>query len=66
MGMFSQKVTLPLSINHVLKQPQVIESDKPWHTLVGAYLFCPLVIQILYCSGQWKVEGTVATMHAIT
>ena len=66
MGMFSRKVTLLLSINHVLKQPEVIKSDISWHTLVGTYLFCVLEIQIICCNGLWKIEGTVATVHTIT
>ena len=58
----SQKVqvTLPLSFCHVLKRPEVIESDIPWRTLVVAYLFRALEIQMTCCNGQWKVEGTVA------
>ena len=61
--MLSLKVTLPLSINHMLKRPKVIESDS---TLVGAYLFCVLEIQMICCNSLWKVKGTVATVHTIT
>ena len=54
------QVTLPLSFCHVLKCPKVIELDIPWRTLVVAYLFSELEIQMINCNGQWKVEGTVA------
>ena len=61
--MFSRKVTLPLFINHMLKRPKVIELNIPRRTLVGIYLFHVLEIRF---NGQWKVEGTVATVHTIT
>ena len=54
--MSSQKVqvTLPLSFCHVLKRLKVIESDIPWRTLVVAYLFHALEIQMTRCNDQWK------------
>ena len=47
----------------MLKRLKVIESDS---SLVDAYSFRMLEIQMIRCNGQWKVEGTVATVHTIT
>ena len=44
----------------MLKRPKVIESDIHWRALVVVYSLRALEIQMTWCNGQWKFEGTVA------